>query len=253
MTQPRQQTSETPATEDPKFLNKPDKPIQARGGDLPRQKAKTSAEPQTKTMRTFRVLSGIHDDTYGQGIVGQHGEIESDKDLATMFPNKFAEVEGRSRTVVNTPLDEGARQDATMDKGTPADVKGRMMQQGTNDPNAPRKFKEAATVASWATAHSSHDVVRKASDDRAAVGDYEEPVEEETEPEVTEEVEADALGEDVSEDFEGAEAKDLKVFKVGKNFAVAAANEPAKPLNEEPLKSKKAVKEFIDAHAAEEE
>jgi hypothetical protein len=62
----------------------------------------------------------------------------------------------------------------------------------------------------------------------------------------------DDLGEDVTEDFEGAAEKDLQVFIKARKYHVTDKDNPGKPLNEEPL-NKAAAKAFIKDYGEEEE
>lgn len=57
--------------------------------------------------------------------------------------------------------------------------------------------------------------------------------------------EVEGLGVDVSAEFPEAAEADVLVFKAGKLYTVADADEPTKALNVDALTSKKAVKEYI--------
>lgn len=53
------------------------------------------------------------------------------------------------------------------------------------------------------------------------------------------------LGDDVTEDFDGAEEADLKVFKKGRQYHVAGADRPGEALNDEEFTTKGQVKDFL--------
>ena len=58
------------------------------------------------------------------------------------------------------------------------------------------------------------------------------------------------IGEDVSDQFPVIDGQGVVVYKVGKEFQVYEADEPADVVNGEPLKTKKAVVEFLTDYLA---
>lgn len=73
------------------------------------------------------------------------------------------------------------------------------------------------------------------------------PVDEEGSPASDEEDtgEEEDLGEDVTEQFAGAEDLDLKVYHKDKNFNVVDVDEPDTPLNEKPFSKKADAEKFV--------
>lgn len=168
--------------------------------------------------RYFKLVAGKHSEpTYNNvGRVSgskaynardpKNNIVESETDLVKAFPNKFVEVDKKG----NPKREEVAIEEV------PENMLAN--DQGTKDPpNSPQALP------------------LKATDNEA---------EDEGDDEDERELVDSKLGEDVTDDFPNALKKNLLVFKKGREYFVAAADDPNDQLNPNPLKKDK-VEAFV--------
>ena len=194
-------------------------------------------------MARFRVLAGIHLGPNGRvfGPGQKDGDIiESDQPLDHQFRNKFQaldRVQMRARD-----------RDDTLDlSGKTTDVDLHARQTPPPAPAAPTR-----------TADRTYAPGQEPTDeDTVGARDLETGDELGPQPDVASQVEGGAegeegegLGTDVTDEFKGAEEGQLKVFKSGKKYYVARADDPSKALNARKELTKKAdVSAYVKSHA----
>lgn len=179
-------------------------------------------------MPRFRLLGGSH--VEGEKVYRRGDIVQTSRNLVSMFgrgnfelvrdpsilPTKAPRLDedpGPTKTLKQMEEEQKklrAEEDARLEAEVLEEVKKEQAKEAANDPGAMKLYEEET-------------------------GQKDNP-QEDTEPD---------FGEDVTELFPDAMKAEFFVFQKDKLFFVVETDSPTKPIHEEPLKSKKAVTEFI--------
>lgn len=168
----------------------------------------------------FRVIAGSHKEDDGK--IYRKGEVfQSEHPLDEMFANKFAEAtESEVKTF----------------KAAKAQKKGK-------PPGSVPNIEDVE--ADTANARAAREYREKV--EKGEIDEDEEAQAEEEDGDVV-----STLGNDVSDDFEGADKVGVKVFKKGKTYSVAKEDSPGKAVRNGKDLTRGQVKAYIEEHTPEE-